>query len=292
MISVPTNSAGMSNGVANAPAALYDVGLVKALSRLCEVRDDGSVPILRPIKKRDEYTGIIAYESLASMISGVRTKVSDALEDGRFPLVVGGDCPVLLGCLMAANEIRGRIGLLFIDGHEDAYPAHQSPTGEAADMELGFALGLDVPELIQDMVGFSPLIKASDACMLGPRDKTTLKKFGVKSLRDKVEFYDDVYIQNSRIGDLMNDVIQRLTAKVNGLWLHVDFDVLSTQSMHAVDYQQPGGLKWGQLEEMTKMALSSGNVIGCDLTIYNPDLDPDGILGRRIVRYLENTFKT
>ncbi len=291
VISVPTNSAGLSDGVANAPDALHNAGLVKALSRLCDVRNDGSVSILRPIKKRDNHTEIIAYESLVSMISSVRTKVTDALEDGRFPLVIGGDCPILLGCLAAANKIRNRTGLLFIDGHEDAYSAHQSPTGEAADMELGFALGRNVPKLIQDVVGFTPLINPSEICMLGPRDKTILKKLGVESLRDKVEFYDDANIQNGKIDVLMSNAIQRLTSKLNGLWLHVDFDVLSTQSMYAVDYQQPGGLNWEQLEQLTKAAISSGKIIGCDLTIYNPDLDPDGIFAKRIIRYLENTFR-
>ena len=35
-------------------------------------------------------------------------------------------------------------GLLFVDGHEDAWPPSASPTGEAADCELGLALRLFV----------------------------------------------------------------------------------------------------------------------------------------------------
>jgi arginase len=43
--------------------------------------------------------------------------------------------------LAAVKEIhRNNAGLFFIDGHEDAYPTHKSPIGEAADMEFGFAL--------------------------------------------------------------------------------------------------------------------------------------------------------
>jgi prepilin-type processing-associated H-X9-DG protein len=34
----------------------------------------------------------------------------------------------------------GRIGMLFVDGHEDVYTPHESTFGEAADMELGLAL--------------------------------------------------------------------------------------------------------------------------------------------------------
>ena len=85
IISVPTNSAGLSDGVANAPAALHNAGLIKALSRLCDVRDNDHVPVLVPIKERDDHTRIIAYESLVSMISGVYTKVSEHLRTTAFP---------------------------------------------------------------------------------------------------------------------------------------------------------------------------------------------------------------
>jgi arginase len=57
--------------------------------------------------------------------------------------------------------------------------------------------------------------------------------------------------------------------------------------MPAVDYQQPGGINWNQLKKITKTVMSSGYTIGLNLTIYNPDMDPDGSFAKRIVNYLE-----
>lgn len=290
MIGVPTNSAGKRNGVANAPAALRSVGLANALSRLYRVRDEGNVSFSKPTVERDVRSGIIAYDSLASMVRSVRTSVSHALREGRFPLVIGGDCPVLLGCLAASVETYPT-GLLFVDGHEDAYPAHQSPTGEAADMELGFALGLEVPELIRKAIGSLPLIDPSQVCMLGPRDKKVLQKTNTRSLDDgRIKFYDDDTLRKGNIEALAGRAVRQLTPKVKRLWLHVDLDVLSTRSLPAVDYQQPEGLSWSQLERLTSAILSSGNVIGMNVTIYNPDLDPDKRFARRIVRYLQTAL--
>lgn len=92
----------------------------------------------------------------------MRAGVSRTLLEGRFPLVIGGDCPVLLGCLAAVSAKNySPIGLLFVDGHEDSYPAHQSHTCEAVDMELGFSLGLGVPDLSRKAIGSMPLIDLS-----------------------------------------------------------------------------------------------------------------------------------
>jgi arginase len=291
LIGVPTNSTGKRNGVANAPAALRHAGLVEILGRLCQVRDEGNVSFSMPTMKRDADSGIIAYSSLASMVHSVRASVRHTLQEGRFPLVIGGDCPILLGCLAASVETFRPTGLLFVDGHEDAYPPHQSPTGEAADMELAFALGLEVPGMIREAIGSMPLISAPEVCLLGPRDKKILQKTNVRSLDDgNIEYYDDITLRKGNIEALMSKVTRQLASKVKKLWLHVDLDVLSTKSLPAVDYQQPGGLSWSQLESLTNTALSSGNVIGLNVTIYNPDLDSDNRFAKRIVKYLQTTL--
>jgi arginase len=176
-------------------------------------------------------------------------------------------------------------GLLFVDGHEDAYPAHKSPTGEAADMELGLALGLEVQERIQLAVGSTPLIDAPRVCIFGARDKKVIQKYGVRSLDGLVDYHDDAELRADNISALAKKALRHLT-KVNKVWLHIDLDVLSTKSLPAVDYQQPGGLSWKQLEELAGAAMSSGNVIGCNVTIYNPDLDPDRHHAKRIVKFL------
>lgn len=67
LIGVPTNSAGMNNGVAGAPDAFRGAGLVKELGRFCDVTDKGNVSFSTPTTQRDIESGIIAPDSLVSM---------------------------------------------------------------------------------------------------------------------------------------------------------------------------------------------------------------------------------
>lgn len=152
VIGVPFNSAGSNSGVARAPAALRAAGLIDAIKRAgIDVTDRGDLRVEATTAGRDPASHVIAPESLGSMIRGVGSRVAESLERGAFPIVIGGDCPILLGCLAGFATPRSSVGLVFVDGHEDAWPPDQSPSGEAADMELGFALGLTIGDLPRDL---------------------------------------------------------------------------------------------------------------------------------------------
>jgi arginase len=265
---------------------LRAAGLVTALQAAGEVRDLGDVPVTTPTAERDPASGIIAPPHLISMVQGVHALVQQALCDDRLALVVGGDCPVLLGCLAAAKERHGRGGLLFVDGHEDAWPPALSPTGEAADMELGLALGVMTVPTLPTLAATLPLVQASDVVVLGPRDAAELRVSAVPTLADRVAFFSDAALRAGDLTALTRAAIQQVQARAGPWWLHVDLDVLSTAALPAIDYPQPDGLSWDHLAAVTMAALSTARPVGWNVTIYNPDRDPDGSAAARIVAYI------
>jgi arginase len=79
----------------------------------------------------------------------------------------------------------------------------------------------------------------------------------------------------------------RLTrADLDGFWIHLDVDVLDDALMPAVDYRMPYGLSWAELESVLRIAVGSSQVVGLEVTIFNPRLDPDGHLARDLVAAL------
>ena len=75
-----------------------------------------------------------------------------------------------------------------------------------------------------------------------------------------------------------------------GAWLHLDVDVLDDAIMPAVDSPQPDGLTVAELETLVAPLLDSGTVVGAEVTIYDPDLDPTGAAGRQLVGVLARLF--
>jgi arginase len=291
IVGVPFNSAGIKSGVGRAPAALRAHGLVEQLSKGNDVHDYGDVEFapLRPV--RDPVSGIKSLEATESMVPAVEAVVARVLADGRFPLILGGDCPVMLGGLAAARDRLRRVGLMFVDGHEDAYPPHASPTGEAADMEFAFAIGLYLEDAPREFANRFPIVQPLDTVIIGARDTADLKKDKVASLASKVRVISGSRAQAQDCAVLAREELDRLVANgVSGVWLHTDLDVLSSAALAAVDYQQPGGFSWTQLTSLAQAAIRHPSTIGWDVTIYNPDLDRHQVHAAVIVKFIAAAF--
>jgi arginase len=200
-------------------------------------------------------------------------RVGDALDAGRFPLVLGGDCSILLGAALALRR-RGRYGLLFMDGHADFYSPASEPNGEVASMELAVATGRE-PAVLADLEGHRPLVREEDIVVFGSRDAVTAAQHGSPDVRETaMHVLDLADVRRSGVGAAAREAVATLEASgVAGFWIHLDADVLSDDVMPAVDYRMPGGLQPDELTDALAVALASPLAAGIDVTIYNPTLD-------------------
>jgi arginase len=218
------------------------------------------------------------------LFDSVSARVAACVSAGRFPLLVGGDCPVILGALAGLRGGGLQPGLVMVDGHEDAWPPRASGTGEASDSEVAIALG-QVDDLPPPLSNSVPLVAPNAIAMLGPRDADELADAGIASLRDEVAYFSaGVRPYQDAAGAEPSTAAS--SVKADCYWLHIDLDALATSEFRAVDYPQPGGFTWPHLEAIAVGAAGSARCMGASVVIYNPDLDPDRRDARRLVEFV------
>ncbi|MFJ8714067.1 arginase family protein [Streptomyces violaceus] len=273
-------------GVEELPEALLGAGLAEGLGALRAGRVEP--PAYDP--ERDPDSGVLNPDGIAAYSVALADAVSAVLEDGRFPMVLGGDCSVLLGNLLALRR-RDRHGLLFLDGHTDFYQPSAEPAGEAASMELALATGRG-PRVLADLEGRGPLVRDEDVVALGFRDTEESAAYGMQPLPSALHAMELDSVRDLGAAEAARRAVGLLTGDGAGAgyWIHLDVDVLDDAAMPAVDYRLPGGLTWQELETVLRTALSDGGAVGLDVAIFNPRLDPDGSLAKRLTECLLRSF--
>jgi arginase len=269
-------------GVEYLPEALRAAGLMERLN----ADYAGRVSPLPYNSVRDKVTLLLNPDSIKRFSLQLADRVFSVIHSRRYPIVLGGDCSILIGNLLALRRL-GRYGLFFIDGHADFYQPEASLTGEVADMDLAIVSGRG-PDVLTDVDGLKPLVLDQDIILFGYRDREQAASFGSQDVRNtNIHSFDLAYVKELGITAAASEAVKKLLQKeLRGFWIHLDADVLDDSIMPAVDYRLNGGLSFYELSELLKIIIASGRSVGMDITIFNPNLDPDGSIARRFVSSL------
>lgn len=282
LVGVPYTSMRYPGGIAGAIGVLRSRGLAERLGRL-GVADAGDLRLHPPAGRRGP-SGLLNEDALGELVEVTGAEIRTARSQGDNILLIGGDCPVMLGALAALRDhAGGRVGLVMLDGHEDAWLPSQSPTGEASDSELAIALGLVPRGLPAPLDRVVPLLDPADVALLGPRDEAEIASEGGRSVRSRVALFMSAE-EAARAEDPAADALRTIEAA--DIWLHIDLDVLATDAFGAADYLQPGGLTWSELDALAGVAIDDPRCRGASVAIYNPDLDPDRQAADDVLEFL------
>ncbi len=160
-------------GVDGLPEALLTAGLGTRL----QARRAGRLEPQSPYSAElDPETRMLNPRAIADYSRALADALGRVLDRGEFPVVLGGDCSILLGDMLALHR-RGRYGLMFVDGHADFYHPEANPSGQAASMDLALATGRG-PELVSNIEGRRPLVRDEDVVILGYRDAEEQASYG------------------------------------------------------------------------------------------------------------------
>lgn len=272
-------------GVEDLPKALLELNLAERLNARSTVYV--KPPDYDPA--RDPQTKMLNPRAIRDYSVKLADAVGAILNDGDFPVVLGGDCSILLGNLLALRR-RGRYGLLFVDGHADFYQPEANVNGQAASSELALATGRG-PEVMTAPEGYRPLIRDEDVVAFAHRDAEQAARYRSQPLPESLHSIDLGAVRRLGAEAAARQAIAHIEREdLSGFWIHLDADVLDDAIMPAVDYRMPHSLSWEELELVLRHARASAHGVGLEVTIYNPRLDPDRDAGRKLVRTIANAL--
>jgi arginase len=284
LLGAPWDCSGSGRGEMWAPGALRAAGL----TRLVDV-DLGDAATVISGSRRDEATGVLA---LPDTIAAAH-ELAGALQAGsrdhreRRPLVIGGDCSLLLGVFTWLRAAVGEVGLWIADGHPDYYDARTSDTGETADLELALLTG-DGPASLVGLAGAVPMVAARHVALIGHRTADLDAASAAELARVPADL---VTLDSPAVAGDPHGAGSRAARWAERLaipmWLHLDVDVLDPRVLPAVTYPQPGGPDFDQLAAVLTPLAASPRLFGLSVADFRPDLDLDGAYAARLVALID-----
>ena len=256
-------------GVDRMPRALRDHGIVERLGAV----DGGAVAAAAYSPEWYAGFGVRNAEGIRAFAIDLAERVEAVIAGKNFPLVLGGDCSILLGGMLALRR-RGRFGLVFLDGHLDfRHAGNAAHVGAAAGEDLALVTGRGA-ERLTDIDGLRPYVRDADVVALGEREGDA--ETG-DILRTEIAVWDLAAVRGMGAAEAARRTVERLRrGGAKGFWIHLDADVLDDAVMPAVDSRAAGGLSYAELTGLVGPLLRSGLAVGMEVTIFDPDLDPDG----------------
>ncbi|HVF73249.1 MAG TPA: arginase family protein [Chthoniobacterales bacterium] len=273
---------GAAPGCYKLPWAVRDHGLLSVLA----AEDGGAVVPPRYRAAWSPGDGDRNGDAIAAYSLRLADRVGALIDQGTLPIVLGGDCSILVGNSLALAR-RGRHGLIFLDAHSDfRHPGNAEAIGAAAGEDLAIVTGRGDPRLI-DLEGRRPYVREDDVHVIGVRPNDDY----IDELEETaITVTPSDEVNEGNVVAVAEAAVETVTRSTTGFWVHLDLDVVDASEMPAADCPEPEGISFANLTTLLRHFLASPRCVGMEMTIYDPDLDPDGTVAGGIVRCLRDAI--
>ncbi|WP_394236902.1 arginase [Niallia oryzisoli] len=288
IIGMPMDLGQMRRGVDMGPSAMRYAGIYENLSKLFdEIDDKGDIAIGRPEVVIDPNSNLRNLHLVAEKNEELAKAVSKIIEEGSFPLVLGGDHSIAIGTLSGVSKHYKNLGVIWFDAHGDLNTAETSPTGNIHGMPLAVSIGLG-HELLTNMMGYSPKVKPEHIVIIGARsldegERALIKEKGIK-----------VYTMHEldRLGmtKVMEETIDYLKEKTDGVHLSLDLDGLDPADAPGVGTPVTGGVSYRESHLAMEMLAESGIITSAEFVEVNPILDEKNKTAAAAVKLMGSLF--
>jgi arginase len=195
--------------------------------------------------------------------------VARAVEEGRTPIVLGGDHSIALGTLGGLASVFGPGGVLWLDAHGDLNTPATSPTGNVHGMPLGAALGRDLESFASDAWPL-PAVLPEHVVLVGVRSLDDGERAFVRE--SGLGIYTMSELDRRGIEPVMREALERLEG-ASFVHVSLDMDVVDPEMTPGVGTPVRGGLSFREAHLALELVAESELMTSFEIVEVNPILD-------------------
>lgn len=287
LIGAPTSAAGHRAGHERAPAALRAAGLVEQLTAAgYEVIDMGDCP-QHTYQTDDEHPRARNTGPTLAALNALKPMVEHAVKGGALPLILGGDCTIALATVAGVRRYYPGVSLVYCDSDADLNVPATSPSGVLDGMVVAHLTGRGAPELVR-FWGEPPLVREPVIALFGvkrldPPEQAFLEK-------SPIRHYSAAAVQRQGAAAAAEAALARIHTGTRQFVLHFDVDVIAAEDFQATNFPGAGGLRLEEVRQALEVFARQPNLAAFEVTVYNPERDPDSSGARLLVDLLASVL--
>lgn len=292
LLGVPMDLGAGRRGVDMGPSAIRIAGVSHELRRLgIAVEDDGDIGVPAPETRDPGQPNARYLDPIYHVCNRLRLRVRRTLDDGRVPLVMGGDHSIAIGTVAGvAEHFRmkdQKVGLIWVDAHADMNTPDISPSGNIHGMPLATVLGYGNDRLVE-LGGFAPKVDKQHVCLIGIRDIDEGEREMVK--RSGIHAYTMRDVDERGMRSIMQEAIGFATDGTAGFHVSFDLDGMDPRDVPGTGTPVKGGISWREANLLMEMVADSGAMTSLEVTELNPILDVRNQSGEVAVDVILSAF--
>ena len=199
------------------------------------------------------------------LVDAVRQRCSILLNDGKFPVILGGNHSVSIGAIYAFADLYDNLTVLQLDAHSDSRHSYE---GSKYNHACVMARAGEVARVVQ----------------VGIRSMSAEELPYIK--KDRIFYSHQLYADKS----LYAKALDKLSENV---YITIDLDVFDPSIMPSTGTPEPGGPPYFELMKFLESVAKNKNVVGFDVVELCPSTTnkaPDFIASKVVYQLLSYIF--